>query len=100
MITRGRFKYHHYVGYPPELFDLQADPEEMNDLAGDPAYAGTLAEFEAALRDMLDPEAIDRRAKDDQNALVDRFGGRDAALRLGYPGETPTAAVISTGEQL
>ncbi len=90
MLTRGRYKYHHYVGYSPELFDLEADPEEMRDLAGDPAHAKVLAEFETALRAMLDPEGIDRRAKDDQNALIARFGGRDAALRLGYPGETPT----------
>ena len=90
MLTRGRFKYHHYVGFPPELFDLQSDPEEMRDLAGDKAYAATLAQFDAALRSMLDPEAVDRRAKNEQNALVERFGGREAALRLGYPGETPT----------
>jgi choline-sulfatase len=50
----------------------------------------TLAEFEAALRSMLNPEAVDREAKDDQNALVERYGGREQALRLGYPGETPT----------
>lgn len=90
MLTRGRFKYHHYVGYAPELFDLEADPEELRDLAGDPAHAGTLARFEADLRLMLDPEEVDRRAKRDQNALVERHGGREAALRLGYPGETPT----------
>ena len=90
MLTRGHFKYHHYVGFPPELFDLQSDPQELRDLAGDPAHAATLAEFDAALRSMLDPEAVDRQAKDDQNALVERFGGREAALRLGYPGETPT----------
>jgi hypothetical protein len=23
-------------------------------------------------------------------ALIERFGGREAALKLGYPGETPT----------
>ena len=96
MLTRGRFKYHHYVGYPPELFDLQDDPEETRDLAGDPAHAQVIAGFEAALRGMLDPEAVDRRAKDDQNALIARFGGREAALRLGYPGETPTDSKFNT----
>ena len=90
MLTRGRFKYHYYVGYAPELFDLQADPEETCDLALNPAYQATLTEFEAALRSMLNPEAVDREAKDAQNALIERFGGREAAFRLGYPGETPT----------
>ena len=91
MLTRGRYKFHYYVGYPPELFDLDLDPEETRNLADDPAHQTIRAELEAALRTMLDPEAIDRRAKDDQNALVARHGGREAALNLGYPGETPVA---------
>ena len=91
MLTRGEYKLHHYVGYPPELFNLEADPEETRNLAADPAHQETLAQLETALRAMLDPEAIDRRAKDDQNALVARHGGREAALNLGYPGETPVA---------
>ena len=91
MLTRGGWKYHYYVGHRPELFKLALDPEETCDLAGNPAHADVLAAFEATLRSMLDPEAIDRCAKADQNALVARHGGRDAALAKGYPGETPTA---------
>ena len=91
MLTRGRYKYHYYVDYPPELFDIEADREETRNLAADPEYKDVLTGLEAALRSMLDPEAVDRRAKDDQNALVARHGGADAALMLGYPGETPTA---------
>ena len=34
MIRKGRFKYIHYVDYPPQLFDLDADPMEREDLAG------------------------------------------------------------------
>ena len=45
---------------------------------------------------MLDPEAVDRRAKDDQNALVASHGGREAALAKGYPGETPAASKFQT----
>ena len=41
MIRHGKYKYVHYVAYPPQLFDLEADPEELRDLAGEPAYAKT-----------------------------------------------------------
>src|SRR5207247_1389193 len=33
MIRKGLFKYVHYVGMPPQLFDLAADPQETRDLA-------------------------------------------------------------------
>jgi len=89
MLRSGAFKYHHYVGYPPELFHLESDPEELNDLAHDPAYAEVLAQMEASLRDMLDPDAVDRRAKDDQNALIERHGGVEAAKKVGAPAATP-----------
>lgn len=89
MLVRGRFKYHHYVGHAPELFDLHEDPQELHDLAGDPRHAGTLGEFEALLRSMLQPEDVDRRAKREQRDLVSRFGGRAAALNVGNVGPTP-----------
>jgi choline-sulfatase len=89
MLRRGRWKYHYYVGYPPELFDLDNDPEETDDLAGDPAHAATLAAMAAALRAIVDPEAAHEQALADQAALIARFGGRDAALGLGTPGATP-----------
>ena len=89
LVRRGRYKLHHYVGFEPELFDLQADPEETRDLAGDPAFAGVLAEYEQLLRDIVDPEDVDRRAKLHQAALVERHGGREKASQLGTVAETP-----------
>ncbi len=35
----GRFKYVHFAGLPPLLFDLDDDPDELIDRSGDPAYA-------------------------------------------------------------
>ena len=32
MVPCGRWKLVHYVGFPPQLFDLAADPIEANDL--------------------------------------------------------------------
>ncbi len=88
MLTQGRYKYHHYVGFRPELYDREADPEELNDLAGKPEFKPVLERFEALLRGMLDPEGVDRRAKADQTALVDSLGGPEAVATMGNQGAT------------
>lgn len=89
MLRKGRYKYHHYVGYGPELYDLEKDPEDLVDLAADPGHGGVLAEMEGHLRDRLDPDAVDRRAKADQARLIERHGGPEKALGVGAPGTTP-----------
>jgi choline-sulfatase len=81
MLRQGRYKYIYYVGFAPELFDLNADPEELNDLARDDAYAGTVQAFEHHLRAIVDPEAADRQAKAAQKALVESRGGPEAVMR-------------------
>ncbi|HZC16720.1 MAG TPA: alkaline phosphatase family protein [Caulobacteraceae bacterium] len=49
-ILRGeRFKYVHFARLPPLLFDLVQDPDEMHDLAGDPAHAGAMLASAQAL---------------------------------------------------
>lgn len=93
MLRQGRWKLNYYVGFPPELFDMIADPEELNDLAGDPAHAGTVTRMEAALREHIDPEAADALAFADQAAMVEGYGGREAALKLGAPAATPPPKV-------
>ena len=91
MLRRGRWKYHYYVRHRPELFDIEADPEELHDLAGDPMHSETIAALEAELRAICDPEAVDRAAKADQAAIIERIGGADAALSFGkvMSGATP-----------
>jgi choline-sulfatase len=83
MIRDGRYKYIHYVGFEPQLFDLEADPGETRDLAADPAHAGALAACDAKLRQICDPEDVDRQAKADQQARIDAAGGTDAVLAGG-----------------
>ncbi|MGQ0524840.1 MAG: sulfatase-like hydrolase/transferase [Betaproteobacteria bacterium] len=83
MIRRGRYKYIHYTGLPPMLFDLARDPCERVDLGREPGHAQLVAECEAALRKVVDPEATDRLAKTDQRAHIDRHGGKDAILKRG-----------------
>ena len=54
MIRKGKFKYVHYVGMPPQLFDLEADPYETRDLGQDAGYRGLVADCEAALRKVVE----------------------------------------------
>ena len=75
MTQRGRYKFHYYVRYPPELFDLKNDPEELNDLVGDLRFAEPPRDMEAALRTHLEPEEMAAAAKAAQAAIINRHGG-------------------------
>ncbi|MEO1686361.1 MAG: sulfatase-like hydrolase/transferase [Pseudomonadota bacterium] len=97
MIRKGRWKLIEYVGHAPELFDLDADPEETLSRAADPDCAATLAELRADLAAICDPEATDAAAKADQAALIERHGGRAAAARMGAPGATPPPSAAGGG---
>jgi choline-sulfatase len=89
MLRKGRWKYVHCARYRPQLFDLEHDPAELVDLAGDPQYGTALAEMQAELRRHLDPQEVDARAKRRQAELLARYGGREAALARGDLNYTP-----------
>ncbi len=89
MIRKGNYKYIHYVGYAPELFDLAADPEEEMNLAEDDAAAGTLGDMQAELAQRIEPEGVNTAAQASQAALIARHGGREAALNKGAFQGTP-----------
>ena len=89
LIRKGRFKYVHYVGMPPQLFDLDADPQERRDLGTDPGCRGLIADCEAALRRVVDPERADALARADQAARIAAFGGREAIIARGSFGYSP-----------
>lgn len=48
-LREDRWKYVHFPSLPPLLYDLSADPGELNDLAGEPALAGVVARCAARL---------------------------------------------------
>lgn len=89
MIRHGRYKYVHYAAYAPQLFDLERDPEELRDLAGDPAHAAVLDECRARLYAMCDPAEVDARAKRRQAELLEAAGGREAVIARGDLGFSP-----------
>ena len=45
MVRKGRWKLVHQEGYRPQMFDLDADPHELNDLAEDPVHTSTREEL-------------------------------------------------------
>ena len=81
MLRKGRYKLIYYVGFAPELFDLQNDPEELQDLHADPEYADVYRELEAELRRLVDPEEVDRQANAAQVELVNSRGGPEQVMR-------------------
>jgi choline-sulfatase len=90
MLRDARYKYVHYVeGYPPQLFDLEHDPEELADVASDPRHAATLSAMRERLHGMLDPVEVDQRAKRRQAELLERWGGLEVAMKIGDLGYTP-----------
>ena len=89
MLRKGRWKYVHCVRYRPQLFDLQADPEELTDLAGRVSCRAQLERLDALLRRFCDPDEVDARAKRRQAEQLARFGGRQAALARGDLNYTP-----------
>lgn len=89
MVVNARWKYHEYVGYAPELFDLETDPLESRNLAGDPTFANEEELMRHALHAICDPVEVDARAKADQDRLVARFGGPVKAFHTGPSGATP-----------
>ncbi len=95
MLLSGRYKLVYYVDAPNQLFDLETDPREEHDLAGSPEHSDTLARLETELKTIVIPEDADRKAREDQAAVVAREGGREAVIARGsfdnspVPGEEP-----------
>ena len=89
MLRDGKYKLIYFVGMAPQLFDLEADPNEKVDLAASPAHANVLARLESRLREICDPEEVDRRARADQAATIAQHGGAETILKRGDFGYSP-----------
>ena len=51
MVRTERYKYVHWQGYPPQLFDLANDPHEIDDRGRDPGLEGVRDEMRDRLRE-------------------------------------------------
>lgn len=90
MLRLGPWKLVYYAeGHPPQLFDLERDPRELEDLAADPARQRKLAQLRETLYSIVDPETVNRRAFTDQAAMIERLGGLDAIRAVPSFNHTP-----------
>jgi choline-sulfatase len=66
MVRRGRYKLNYYWQEPPELFDLEADPAEVEDLSGSPSHAAVREELTGIVLSDWNPADVDRRVRASQ----------------------------------
>jgi len=85
LLRQGATKYVRYATYPPQLFDLDDDPEELVDLAADPSQGMRIAALEVQLREALDgdPADIDAAVKARQAGILAAAGGREVVMARG-----------------
>ena len=60
MIRKGRYKYIRTASDPEQLFDLEEDPFERTNLAGDPAHSERLSQMRARAEEVWDDETLYR----------------------------------------
>ncbi|WP_227751555.1 choline-sulfatase [Tabrizicola oligotrophica] len=65
-LRQGAWKYIHCPADPDMLFDVANDPEETNNLAGDPRVAEVLAHFQGLAKDRWDMAAYDAEVRQSQ----------------------------------
>jgi choline-sulfatase len=80
MIRMDQWKYIHYIGRPPQLFDLEADPFEEQDLGESEDHEPIRALCEVKLRDVCDPDKMNEQAFIDQSRKIEELGGKEACL--------------------
>ncbi|MDI5922661.1 alkaline phosphatase family protein [Halomonas sp. LR5S13] len=85
MLRTDRWKYVHFRGFPPQLFDLENDPDEFHDLGRDTDYKAQRNHMRAALLDRLtarknrvtmtdDGVRALRRDEDTSGILIGKWG--------------------------
>lgn len=81
MLRKGDYKYVHYVGERPQLFNLKEDPLEEHDLAEQEEYRDVLDEMYRELTRIADPDMLEKESKAAQKRLLEAHGGEEEFLR-------------------
>ncbi|MGO4908373.1 alkaline phosphatase family protein [Pseudorhodobacter sp. W20_MBD10_FR17] len=80
MLRTDEWKYVHFKGFPPQLFNLIEDPDEFNDLGRDPAHESIRQTMHRRLTDrlinrknrtaMTDEQVINMRTKENAVGII------------------------------
>lgn len=81
MIRYKNWKYVHYVDYPCQLFDLEKDPNEMDDLGESDEFESIRRMCYYKLLEHCDPKEANEQAFSDQADRVRENGGQEAILK-------------------
>lgn len=81
MLRDRRYKLIYHVGYESQLFDLEKDPDELNDLVANQEIAEIKEGLEKKLRLICDPEIVSKQCEIDRQKILERFGGKEKILK-------------------
>lgn len=70
IMIKGHLKLVHSRTDPKMLYDLTADPQELNNLAEDPAYQQVIEEMFAEMQTRWDEDDLDRRIRASQRKRI------------------------------
>jgi choline-sulfatase len=94
MVRWQHWKYVHYVGHKPQLFDMASDPDELYNLAidgvNDQIIQSAWQEGERRLREICDPEAVNNICFENQKRRIEELGGEEACINAYVFNHTPT----------
>jgi choline-sulfatase len=95
MIRDKTYKYIHYIGEVPMLYDMQSNATETVNLAMDPAYKALVKQYEKQLRYCVDPEKENEQAKEAQREKVINAGGEEAVKAKGTFDNSPPPGITA-----
>jgi len=90
MLRKGDWKLVYFAErHPALLFNMKDDPHELINLADYPDFTGVKQEMIQALFDILDPEAVNMNAFEDQARMVEKLGGMEKIRQMRTFNHTP-----------